>query len=119
MGLCLSVSDCFGTCLKPPAFISNWTDIVAQDPSLSEIVIRHDLGELPVKVDVQVKPVDKTSGKVDDFIFNGIGSAQRDDDFNDTYGGVVYIYNETTVTLIVPNKLDGFTSGYAVYTGNG
>lgn len=86
----------------------------AQNSQKSEITVRHGLNELPSLVDVQVKPED---GFNDGFIFPGIGSAQRDDDLNTPYGGIVYMYNENTTVLMAPNKNDDFSSGSIIYTG--
>lgn len=101
-------------CVKHPTFISSWTKIVAQDSSQSEIVINHNLNEIPIKVDVQVKQV---TGNDTDFIFTGIGSAQRDDDYDSIYGGIVYMYDNNSVILIAPNRNDGSNKGVSIFTG--
>ncbi|KAJ8303603.1 hypothetical protein KUTeg_019999, partial [Tegillarca granosa] len=103
-------------CVKHPTFISNWTKIVAQDSQQSEIVIKHNLNEIPIKVDVQVKQV---IGNDTEFIFTGIGSAQRDDDYDSIYGGIVYMYDINSVILIAPNRNDGSNKGVSIFTGDG
>lgn len=51
-------------------------------------------------------------------IFPASGSAQRDDDFYNDYGGVVYFYNEDHVKVFVPH-IDGQTDkGVIIYSGN-
>jgi hypothetical protein len=77
----------------------------------------HNLGSDPAKVEVQVKVQTQNHGEQ---IFQGIGSAQRDDDKDVPYGGIVYLYNATHVILFVPKRLQiGATSdkGTLVYTG--
>ena len=58
----------------------------------------HPLNEVPVKVDVQIKIVKDG----EDYIFTGTGTAQRDDDVNLPYGGLVYVYDATNVILYPP-----------------
>ena len=45
------------------------------------------------------------------------GTGVRDDDEPYEYGSVVYIYNENTVRLFAPNMVNGYASGYTIYTG--
>ena len=45
------------------------------------------------------------------------GTGVRDDDEPYEYGSVVYIYNENTVRLFAPNMVNGYASGYVIYTG--
>lgn len=52
-----------------------------------------------------------------DYIFTGIGSAHRDDDANNPYGGTVYIYNKINIFLTFPLKSNNFESGGIAYTG--
>ncbi|XP_033741786.1 uncharacterized protein LOC117328368 [Pecten maximus] len=76
----------------------------------SQLIIPHDLGEYPVKVDVQIRVIDNG----DYYIFTGSGSAHRDDDSATDYGGVVYIYNTADIRVYAP---DGEGSIYAATTG--
>ncbi|OPL33247.1 protein ver-3, partial [Mytilus galloprovincialis] len=86
---------------------SEWYSIQAQNYSYRFLKIQHDLGEYPVKVDVQIKILENGTN----FIFTGIGSAHRDDDWNRPYGGVVYIYNTKEVILTFPIKDNDFATG--------
>lgn len=82
--------------IKPP-FISEWQTIVAQGQS--PIYIPHSLGEMPIKVDVQVRVVREGS----QHIFPGFGAGQRSDEDGDSqYGAVLCSYNESHVRLHVP-----------------
>ncbi|XP_061195151.1 sushi, von Willebrand factor type A, EGF and pentraxin domain-containing protein 1-like [Saccostrea echinata] len=81
----------------------------------SPIVIPHPLNELPVKVDVQVKVI---HGGME-YIFPGLGSAQRDDDIATDYGGVGYIYNELDVKIYVPvAQNNGNGQGWVITTAS-
>ncbi|XP_052092550.1 uncharacterized protein LOC127729018 [Mytilus californianus] len=93
-------------------FESPWYNIEAQNTAHKNLIIRHNLGEYPVLVDVQIKI--QKNGK--DFIFTGIGSAHRDDDANNSYGGTVYIYNKTDIFLTFPLKNNNFGTGGLAYT---
>lgn len=100
--------------LFKPSFISDWYPATALNESLSLLIIDHNLREYPVKVDVQVKI--NEGGK--DYIFSGLGSSQRDDDFPDRFGGVIYKYNDQHTQLSFPYERNHFygSSGLA-YTG--
>lgn len=63
------------------------------------MIINHGLGVYPVKVDVQILV---TQGEVD-YVFSATGAAQRDNDADYTFGGVVYIYNRYNVKIYLPN----------------
>jgi hypothetical protein len=79
--------------------------------------ICHTLGSYPAKVEVQVKVQTQDHGEQ---IFSGIGSAQRDDDIDVPYGGIVYLYNTAHVMLFVPKyTMKGRRSdrGTLAYTG--
>ncbi|XP_060075295.1 uncharacterized protein LOC132554984 [Ylistrum balloti] len=101
-----------GGCFKAPDFTSSYILMEAQTDQ-SEEIVEHGLNEVPIKVDVQVKPINTS-----DYVFPGLGSAQRDDDEPGTYGGVVYKYNDISVVLYVPNRNDDSSSGTIIYTGN-
>ena len=94
-------------------YISSWVPVQAQ--VASPVNITHPLGQIPAKVEVQVKV--QESGN--DVIFPASGSAQRDDDSDNVYGGVVYFYNEFHVKIFVPVKDENTAKGVAIYTGNG
>ncbi|CAC5394542.1 unnamed protein product [Mytilus coruscus] len=101
--------------LFKPSFISDWYSATALNVNLSLLIIDHNLGEYPVKVDVQVKI--NEGGK--DYIFSGLGSSQRDDDFPDRFGGVIYKYNDQHTQLSFPYDRNHFygSSGLA-FTGS-
>ncbi|CAC5398157.1 unnamed protein product [Mytilus coruscus] len=101
------------TSLTIPSFESPWYKIEAQNTAHKNLIIRHNLGEYPLLVDVQVKI--QKNGKV--FIFTDIGSAHRDDDTNNPYGGTVYIYNKINIFLTFPLKNNDFETGGLAYTG--
>ncbi|XP_069139217.1 uncharacterized protein [Argopecten irradians] len=100
--------------INSPTFTSEWRTLTAQTgANQSETVFIHNLNQLPVKVDVQAKVTENGN----DYVFSGVGSAQRDDDTDTYYGGVLYSYNEVFVRILVPS----FNGGYpgAVYTFKG
>ncbi|XP_060084629.1 uncharacterized protein LOC132563886 [Ylistrum balloti] len=105
------LSSACGSCYKKPTFTSGKTVLEAQI-SPSEAVFEHELNVIPVKVDVQVTPKSDPQS-----IFPGVGSAQRDDDEDGPYGGVVYKYNDGSVIVYAPNRWDGFSTGSVIYTG--
>jgi len=82
-------------------------------PEHDNISIPHNLGEYPVKVDVQIKVT--TNDK--EYIFTGVGSAHRDDDIDRYYGGTVYVYNEHEIIVTFPIKANNVDKGGIVYTG--
>lgn len=97
--------------LYEPSFVSEWYEAVADNQSLASLTINHNLGEYPVKVDVQVKITE--GGQ--DYIFSGLGSSQNDDDYPYDYGGVIYRYNDRCVQLAYPFN----NNGYSVSRGLG
>jgi hypothetical protein len=79
--------------------------------------ICHTLGSYPAKVEVQVKVQTQNHGEQ---IFQGVGSAQRDDDMDVPYGGIVYLYNTKHVILFVPKETKSnkhSDKGTLAYTG--
>jgi hypothetical protein len=79
--------------------------------------ICHTLCSYPAKVEVQVKVQTQSHGEQ---IFQGVGSAQRDDDMDVPYGGIVYVYNDTHVVLFAPKEsksLNHTDKGTLAYTG--
>lgn len=103
----------FSRCVNSPHFVSPWTEVEAQTQK-SSVTLEHECGEFPVKVELQIRP---SSGNWTNFYFPGIGSSQRDDDINRTYGGIVYKYNKDEVILFIPKAKDGYPSGTIIYTG--
>jgi hypothetical protein len=80
----------------------------------SPLVIPHPFSEIPAKVDVQVKVVRDGT----EYIFPGLGSAQRDDDLATDYGGVGYLYNDEDVKIYVPvTQNNGNGPGHVILTG--
>nr|XP_022344590.1 uncharacterized protein LOC111137430 isoform X2 [Crassostrea virginica] len=102
-----------GRCVGPPHFTSQWTEVEAQTTK-SSVTLEHECGEFPAKVELQIRPL---AGNSSNFYFPGLGSAQRDDDINRTYGGIVYKYNKFEVILYIPKANDGYPSGVIIYTG--
>ncbi|XP_063404620.1 uncharacterized protein LOC134688082 [Mytilus trossulus] len=102
------MADNISEAFKGPSFVSNWESLSAGDPTTD---IRHNLGQYPLKVDVQILVTKEGV----DYIFTGSGAAQRDDDNDFYFGGVIYIYNTEIVKIIVPKA-----STYAgiAYTGS-
>lgn len=92
-------------------FISEWYPIEAQKKS--PVTILHPLQGKPAKVEVQVKV--QKDGR--DVIFPASGSAQRDDDSDNVYGGVVYFYNEHHVKIFVPIKSSHTDKGVIIFSG--
>ncbi|XP_033755345.1 uncharacterized protein LOC117338198 [Pecten maximus] len=100
-----------GSCFRQPTYTSSTTVLEAQT-SQSQAQFEHEVGVTPVKVDIQVTPEFDTQS-----IFPGVGSAQRDDDEDDPYGGVIYKYDDAVVTVYVPKRWDGYSNGTVIYTG--
>uniref|UniRef100_K1RDD0 Uncharacterized protein n=1 Tax=Magallana gigas TaxID=29159 RepID=K1RDD0_MAGGI len=115
--VCCCVYDfrVFSRCVNSPHFVSPWTEVEAQTQK-SSVTLEHECGEFPAKVELQIRP---SSGNWTNFYFPGIGSSQRDDDINRTYGGIVYKYNKDEVILFIPKAKDGYPSGTIIYTVSG
>ncbi|XP_062609278.1 uncharacterized protein LOC134271029, partial [Saccostrea cucullata] len=98
-------------CCVYSVYISDWIQVESQksDPFL----IEHPLGQMPAKVEVQVKIQENGY----DVTFPAFGSAQRDDDVDNIYGGVVYIYNENHVKIFVPVRNNHSNKGVLIFTG--
>lgn len=79
-----------------PSFVSGWINMTANSAT-SEQTILHGLQELPMMVRVDAKTEEG-------WIFTGFGSAQKDDDGGYTYGGVVFIYSNTSIKIFVPKR---------------
>ncbi|KAK3094631.1 hypothetical protein FSP39_004255 [Pinctada imbricata] len=109
--LCFSVLHALG----PPDTWSAWTYLKAYDSP--EVDIPHGLGELPMKVEVQVKVTDSQLGEL---IFIASGSAQRPTDPTEYYGGVIYKYNAQYVRVMAPGPTGCASNcnGGLVYLGD-
>ncbi|CAG2206691.1 unnamed protein product [Mytilus edulis] len=97
-----------------PPFISTWRAVTANgDADEVEFTVSHDLNELPMKVDVQVRVEFNNTY----FYFNALNSAQSGSN-NNEYGGIVYMFDETNVKIIAPGPSNcGTCNGYVVYLG--
>ncbi|KAL4228991.1 hypothetical protein ACF0H5_012030 [Mactra antiquata] len=103
--------------LPLPDFDSGWFPLISQHRSYSITNIPHNLGEVPLLVDVRVKVLD---GPNKGYIFKATGGVPRDDDENTKYGGVVYIYNDKSFIISSPNAYNALQKvGSAVYTEQG
>ncbi|KAL4226706.1 hypothetical protein ACF0H5_014686 [Mactra antiquata] len=101
--------------LRKPTFVSEWILIRSQDQKFGQKTIPHGLGEIPYKVDVQVRP---TFGSNSGWIFSGDSAMQSDDDLKDeVYGGVVYFYDSSNIYIITPLKTNNFAVGRVLNTG--
>lgn len=92
--------------------ISKWYYIEAQVTKYA-VTIPHPLHNKPARVEVQVKVQENGS----EVIFPASGSAQRDDDSYNVYGGVVYFYNEHHVKIFVPRRATDSDTGVIIYSG--
>ena len=82
-------------------FDSGWFEM---GKSRAQHDVRHGLGDLTysiVRVYVRVR-----SGENEGFIFEGVGAAQNDGSAVDTYGGVVFAYNDQFVRLYAANSTE-------------
>lgn len=67
----------------------------------SFLELSHGLNQFPVKGKAMVRPL---SGPNAGLSFEAIGSAQCDDDYETTYCGVVFFYNDTHARIGAPTK---------------
>jgi len=106
--------------LPPADYDSGWFEMKSQAGVNSYKEISHNLGVYPKRVKVLVKAID---GANQGFIFEGTGSAQKDDDTVDTnpkeYGGIVFAYNENRVRLWAPDKNNDSASGSIICVTDG
>jgi hypothetical protein len=89
--------------------------VSSQNGQSSYQEIPHHLGVLPWLVRVYALSLNGSNAA---FAFEGLGSAQSDDD-NSFYGGVVYGFNENNVRIWVPSKNDGNSNGYVIWVKDG
>ncbi|XP_069139189.1 uncharacterized protein [Argopecten irradians] len=99
--------------INAPTKISSWLPIAAY--TNPEVTYTHGLGEVPIKVDVQVRIRDTTRNK--DIIFNAINSGHRGEDDGSEYGGVIYVYNSNEVKMLAPGSSNGAGTGKLVHLG--
>jgi len=106
--------------LPPADYDSGCFEMKSQAGVNSYKEISHNLGVYPKRVKVLVKAID---GANQGFIFEGTGSAQKDDDTVDTnpkeYGGIVFAYNENRVRLWAPDKNNDSASGSIICVTDG
>jgi len=106
-----------GSKLPPPDYESDWFTMKSQAGTASFKELRHGLGVYPSKVKVLVKAID---GENKGFIFEGMGSAQHDDDQkNALYGGVIFAYNDWNVRLWAPDKNNNYSLGRIIIVSDG
>ncbi|XP_033756238.1 uncharacterized protein LOC117338982 [Pecten maximus] len=104
---------CVAVCINPPTLTSSWISISAY--TNPEVTYDHGLGEVPMKVDVQVRVRDTTQNK--DVIFNAISSGHRGNDDSSEFGGVIYVYNANQVRMFAPGASSGSGMGKLVHLG--
>ncbi|XP_062598349.1 uncharacterized protein LOC134259761 [Saccostrea cucullata] len=103
--------------LSPPDFISSWRSITAY--SNPEVLIHHNLGEMPMKIDVQVRVNHPVHGRI---TFLATGSGQTGPDLSAPFGGVIYLYNSNSVKIMAPGPstcASPCPGGVAYFGGNG
>ncbi|KAK3584779.1 hypothetical protein CHS0354_021238 [Potamilus streckersoni] len=103
-----------GKVFGKPSFTSDWLVIKSQDRQYSFVTFSHNLGNIPVKVDVQIRSL---AQEEQNWIFPGIGSAQADDDRGAAYGGAVYLYNKTHVLVWAPCRINDADTGKVLSSG--
>ncbi len=94
--------------LPPPDFDSGWFEMSSQAGEASFKEIEHGLGVYPSRLKVLVKAID---GANNGFIFEASGTAQTDDDEGQSYGGVIFAYNQTEVRIWAPDKSNNNSQG--------
>ena len=94
---------------------SGWFTMTSQSNSLSKVDKSHNFGYYPSQVKVLVKG---TEGAYNGWIFEAGGLSTKDDD-NDSYGGVIYAYNQNKVRVFLPKKSNGTTHGHAIFLADG
>ncbi|XP_052274192.1 uncharacterized protein LOC127874079, partial [Dreissena polymorpha] len=102
-----------GRHMRSPDFVSDWL-YLSVDKGRDLLKVPHGLGVVPVLVQVATKP---PSGPNKDFVFNGIGEIPRDDDFDEPYGAVSYLYDKEFV-LVTTMSRGNDLHGKAILTMN-
>ncbi|RKZ41692.1 MAG: hypothetical protein DRQ49_04220 [Gammaproteobacteria bacterium] len=106
-----------GSKLPAPDYDSGWFTMKSQAGTASFKELTHGLGVYPSLVKVLVKAVD---GENNGFIFEGMGSAQNDDDTKLTHhGGVIFAYNDWQVRLWAPDKNNNYKLGRIINVYDG
>ena len=95
---------------------SGWLPFQSQNGSNSYMQLAHNLGDYPGRVKVLVKAID---GDNQDFIFEGMGCAQNDDDTGSQYGGVIFGYSDQHVRLWAPDQNNHSDLGRIIFIGDG
>ncbi|XP_045190670.2 uncharacterized protein LOC123547547 [Mercenaria mercenaria] len=98
-----------------PDYESPWRPLRSQNPGKASAVFKHKLGEVPLLVDVQVKSIEDPNLGLS---FPAIGGCPRDDDIEEQYGGVIYIYNDEEIIVSAPIMKNEYDGGMALYTAN-
>lgn len=97
-----------------PDYDSGWFLMTANIDQASGKEVTHGLGSRPARVKVMTQAID---GNNDGYIFEGIGSAQSDDDHGE-FGGLVFAYDDSRVRLFAPDKSNN-REGYIINVGDG
>lgn len=102
----------------PPAdFETDWFLMKSQSGTDAYKEIFHNLESYPSQVKVLVKAID---GNNAGFIFEGLGSAQNDDDGDKSqYGGVIFAYDENRIRLWAPDKNNESNQGRIIFIEDG
>jgi len=105
--------------LPTPSWTQDWFTFSSQADAASFRELFHNLDVEPAYVQVTVQ-IQATEGNNNGFIFEGIGSAQVDDDSPTVnYGGVVFAYDSQLVQLWAPNVHNGNSNGRIIWVGDG
>ena len=103
--------------LPPADYDSGCFEMKSQAGVNSYKEISHNLGVYPKRVKVLVKAID---GPNQGFIFEGIGSAQEDDERDsNSYGGVIFAYNDSRIRLWAPTKNNDYANGSIICVVDG
>lgn len=94
---------------------SGWFSMSSQAGTDSFKELSHALGQYPMQVKVMAMAVD---GDNEGYIFEGVGGAQSDDSFGNTYGGIVFGYSNETIRLWAPDS-SSTTGGSIINVADG
>jgi hypothetical protein len=95
-----------------------WFTFSSQSGIASFNQVSHGLNTYPDRVQVLVKQNDASLNNYG-FIFEGMGSAQIDDDANIEHGGVVFGYDNVYVRLWAPDQSDHYSGGRVISVWDG
>ena len=104
-----------GNCTIDYEFDSGWFSMSAQAGTESFQEIFHGLKGTPDEVRVLTRAID---GNNEGFVFEAMGNAQSDDDIGNSYGGLVFGYNDENVRLWAPES-NGFEVGCIIHVAEG